>query len=81
MTAHAVAVKVLAVHVECRRCGQFGRLEQNHPDTFTQRVLQPLASFWVSHLDPKLVLFEVTANGVPQEWAACDHSPDERPSP
>lgn len=65
------SVTVQAVHVECGRCGDRQRIVHNHPDGFTRYVLQPLASWWVVHCEPQLVLLEVLADGELQEWKAA----------
>lgn len=66
-----LSVKVVAVHVECGRCGDRQRVQHDHEDGFTRYVLMPLASWWTAHCDPRLVLLEVLADGEPQEWRAA----------
>jgi hypothetical protein len=66
-----LVVTVVAVHVECGRCGDRQRIEQTHADSFTQQVLAPLGSWWVAHFDPRMVAVEVLADGEHQEWKAA----------
>lgn len=66
-----LVVEVVAVHVECGRCGDRQRIEHHHNDGYTRQVLAPLGSWWVAHLDPRMVAVEVLADGELQEWKAA----------
>ena len=65
-----VSVRVVAVHVECGRCGDRQRIQNDHEDGFTRHLLQPVGSWWAAHQAPQLLLVEVMADGEHQEWAA-----------
>lgn len=64
-------VQVVAVHVECGRCGDRQRIPQNQTDGFSRHVLAPLGAWWVAHRDPRMVLLEVLADGEHREWKAA----------
>lgn len=66
----ALVVQVQAVHLACARCGETVRIaaENLAGDVFTEEVLMPAGSWWVAHFEPRVLRFEILADGEPQEW-------------
>ena len=68
-----ICVRVLAAHVRCTVCDDQVSIDQpQHADAYTQRVLQPLVSWWVAHVGPEIVLLEVEADGEVETWWMTD---------
>ena len=62
-----VVVRVVSVLLTCKACGQATHLEM-HRDSAYDRAQQPLGSWWVAHVKPRMTHVELTVDGRPAVW-------------
>lgn len=61
-------VRITAVHVECRACGETARIVRK--GGAFERKHDPLTGWWYSHRDPKLIRVEMVNEGRENEWVS-----------